>query len=132
MSFSRRAGSTRDRSAKRDAAAFGAGLDLRDPELLREQLQRRDREQSLQRRRQQPEAIDELDLQRVELGARAAVRDTLVVHEPHVDVGHVVFGNQRREADLDLGPVRERILEVGLVAGAQRARRRARAARCTA
>jgi hypothetical protein len=42
------------------------------------------------------------------------------MHEPHVDVGHVVLGDQRGEADLDLRPVRERILEVGLVASAQR------------
>ena len=52
-----------------------------------------------------------------ELGT--AVRDALVVHEPHVHVGHVVLGDQRREADLDLGPMRERVLEVGLVARAQ-------------
>ena len=64
--------------------------------------------------------------------AGAAVRDALVVHEPHVHVGHVVFGNQCGEADLDLGPMRERILEIGLVAGAQRRDGAPQAARCRA
>ena len=44
------------------AAAFRARLDLRDPEPLREQLEPGDREQCLERRRQQAEAVDELDL----------------------------------------------------------------------
>src|SRR5687768_18496814 len=65
---------------ERDAACLCACLDLGDPELLREQLQRRDREQSLERRRQQAEPVDELDLQRIELRPRPAIRDALVVH----------------------------------------------------
>src|SRR5205085_698141 len=75
-------------------AAFGAGLDLSHAELLCEQLQRRDREQRLQRRWQQAETVDQLHLQLVELRVRASVGNAFVMHETHVDVGHVVFGNQ--------------------------------------
>src|SRR5262249_51833582 len=67
-------------------AAVGTGLNLGHTELLRQQLQRSDREQRLQRRRQEAEAIDQLHLQLVELGVGACVCDALVVHEAHVHV----------------------------------------------
>src|SRR5690606_33426826 len=76
----------------------------------------RDLEQRLRRRRQQAEAVDQLDLKLIELLARRGVRDALVMHEARVHVRHVVLGDQRRQAELDLRAVRERILEIGLAA----------------
>src|SRR5690606_20189557 len=55
-------------------AAGRAGLELRGAESLREQLQPRDLEQRLRRRRQQPEPVDQLDLALIELLARGLVR----------------------------------------------------------
>src|SRR5690606_10511604 len=97
-------------------AAGRAGLELRGAESLREQLQPRDLEQRLRRRRQQPEPVDQLDLELIELLARGRVRDPLVVHEPGVHVRHVVLRDQRRQAELDLRAVRERIVEIRLAA----------------
>src|SRR5690606_29149906 len=91
-------------------------LQLRRAELLREELEPRDREERLRRRRQQTEAVDQLDLQLIELVLRRRVRDPLVVHEARVHVWHVVLGNQRGQAELDLRAVRERILEIWLPA----------------
>ncbi len=66
MSF---AGSTLRALGEAHAAAFGSGLDLRDAEALCEKLEPGDREQRLERRRQEAEAVDELHLQLVELRA---------------------------------------------------------------
>src|SRR5690606_35555735 len=100
--------------AEAQRAPGGTGLQLRGAELLREELQPRNREQRLRRRRQQPEPVDQLDLQLIELVARRRVRNPLVVHETRVHVRHVVLGDQRRQPELDLGAVRERILEIRL------------------
>jgi hypothetical protein len=105
---------------KADAAVFGPGLNLRDAEPLGRELDRGDREQRFRRRRQEAEAVDELDLECVQVGLGARVCDAFVMHEPHVHVGHVVLGYQGGQADeLDLGTVCERILDVGLAAFAQ-------------
>ena len=61
--------------------------------------------------RQGPEAVDDLFGERVDSGVVGRRRQPLVQREAHRNVGHVAFGQQRGQAQFDLGSGGQRPVE---------------------
>ena len=101
------------------AADVGAGLDLGDAQPRGEQLDAGRGEQRLRGLRQQPEAVDQLDLERSQAGGVLGRADALVEHQPHVHIGDVVLGQQGGGAELDLGGAHQTVgVDIGHIAPA--------------
>ena len=94
-----------------------SNVDAVDAEARRLKLDRGGTEQVARGIREQPEAVDHLDLEFVESVLVGSARDPLVHDESGVDVGQVVVGDQRRYVQVDLVTRAQGLVDLRRLAG---------------
>ncbi len=100
-----------------------ATVDFPDAQLLSVQFEQRDTHQIFGRFREQAEAVDHFDLQVLEGLFVSGVGNALVENQARVHIRQVGFGDQCRHAQVDFRSAAQRLIEIGLLALANRLHR---------
>ena len=94
-----------------DRRALRAGIEPGDPGALAHRLDAHHQKQRVHFRRELAEAVDQLGREAFELHLRREPRKAAVETEAHIEIGHVLLGDQHRDPEVDLG--RPLAVEIG-------------------